>query len=65
MTDHKYNSRLKAAIKESGRLQYWIARKAGVTEFNLSQFINGHQQADTEEKRAIAKAIGRRAADIF
>lgn len=61
----KYNSKLKTAIKESGRLQWWIAQKTKISEFNLSQFINGHQEPDAAEMKAIAKALSRRAADLF
>ena len=53
----KFNGRLKAAIKDSGRLQWWVADRAGITEFAMSQIVNGRQNPSKDERRAIADAL--------
>lgn len=53
----KFNGRLKAAIKDSGRLQWWVAAQAGLSAFAMSQIVNGRQHPSRKEKRAIASAL--------
>ena len=61
----KYNSRLKAAIKESGRMQWWVAEQAGITEYVLSRIGNGRHEPSEEVKRDIAKALDVTIKSIF
>lgn len=61
----EYNARLKTAIKESGRLQWWVAEQAGVTSFAMSQIVNGKQDPSTDQRRAIAKVLQVKQSVIF
>jgi hypothetical protein len=60
-----YNTRLKAAIKDSGRVQWYIARNAGLTPWLLSKIINGHFEPTPEHKQAIAKALSTSPSQLF
>lgn len=64
-TPGEYNGRLKAAIKRSGRLQWWVARQAGISTFDLSRIVNGHIEATKENQQAIAKALRVKSTTLF
>lgn len=59
------NTALKVAIVSSGHRQYVIAGRAGMNETLLSKIITGRTTATPEQKKALAKALGRRVQDLF
>lgn len=59
------NTALKVAIHESGLKQNFIAREAGLSEPELSRIVNGRAEPTPDQKKAIAKALGRKVQDLF
>lgn len=61
-----FNTALKLAILEAGETQTRVARAAGLSEPRLSRIIRGHgPEPTTDEKAAIADALGRSVHDLF
>lgn len=59
------NVKLKAKIALSGKLQMEIASSANITEERLSQLVTGRRNANPEERKAIAEALGCTKEEIF
>ncbi len=51
---------VRAAVHSSGRRQYLIAAKAGVTSKHLSRIVNGHAAAHLDTAEAILNTCGQR-----
>jgi len=49
---------LKQAIEKSKMSRYRIARESGLTESQLSYFINGHRTLTLSAAAKLAKALG-------
>lgn len=56
---------IRLAVLRSGRRQYQIARAAGFTETTFSRIISGRRDASPQERKRIAKALGRREDELF
>jgi len=61
----KKNLALKIAIIESGLSQVDIAEAADIHESKLSYFVNGRREPSAAERKAIARVLKRKAADLF
>lgn len=61
----KVCERLKLYIKDSGLKQCSIAEKAGFTENQFSQILNGKRSVSADELEAICKSIGATPNDIY
>ena len=59
------NTALKLAVVASGVPQHVIARRSGLGETVLSRIVQGRRDARHEERRSIAKALGRPVAELF
>lgn len=59
------NMALKIAIVESRRLQVEIAADAGMDPTRLSQIVNGRREPSDPERKALARVLKRKAADLF
>jgi transcriptional regulator with XRE-family HTH domain len=61
-----HDTTLKVAIIESGKTQKRVAIETRLGEVRLSDIVRGSRKpATADEQRRIAKAIGRRVADVF
>lgn len=49
--------RLVIAILDRDITQTEIAKKTGIHESRLSRIVNGHDEADDDEKKALAKVL--------
>jgi transcriptional regulator with XRE-family HTH domain len=49
---------LKQAIRDSGMSRYRIAKKSGLTESQLSYFVNGKRSLTLPAAAKLAKALG-------
>lgn len=61
----QYNFKLKAAIKNSGRLQWWVAYQSGLSEFEMSRIINGHCRPSKRDKISLARVLQVKQSQIF
>jgi len=59
------NLALKIAIIESGRSQVDIAKEVGLHDTKLSFIVNGHREASPAERKALARVLKRKQADLF
>lgn len=59
------NLALKMAIVASGTPQHAIARKTGISETILSRIVQGRREPTQEQRRSLARALGRREEDLF
>jgi hypothetical protein len=59
------NALLKMAIFNSGKLQLVVAKKARIHETRLSKIVRGHVDATEDERRALARVLRKRVADLF
>jgi len=59
------NLALKIAIIESGLSQMEIAKAADMHDTKLSFIVNGHREPSDAERRALARILKRKAADLF
>jgi DNA-binding XRE family transcriptional regulator len=58
-------SKLKIAIWESGMTQREVSSQSGVSEWSISQSINGRVILTEEEKKALAQCLERDVSEIF
>lgn len=58
-------SKLKIAIWESGMTQREAARQSGVSEWNISQAVNGRVILTEEEKSALAQCLEKGIEELF
>lgn len=63
--NRKRNDALHDAITESGWKQWIVADKANITEQRLSNIKAGRQPATLEERKALAKVLRRKVAELF
>jgi predicted transcriptional regulator len=56
---------LKKKIRSLSIFQWSIAKKCGIEETLFSKIVNGHRQPTSEQKKAIAKALHCKVAEIF
>lgn len=61
----KKNIALKIAIVESGLSQIDIAEAANLHQSKLSYFVNGRRRPSEAERKAIARVLKRKPADLF
>lgn len=61
----RINVALKVAIVESGQKAQAIAFKARITPDRLSKIANRRVTASDEERKALAKALGRSVNELF
>jgi transcriptional regulator with XRE-family HTH domain len=59
------NMSLKIAIVESGLTQLEIAKAADMHESRLSHIVNGHREPNDAERKAIARILKRKPAQLF
>jgi transcriptional regulator with XRE-family HTH domain len=59
------NLSLKIAIVESGLTQLEISKIADIHESRLSHIVNGHREPNDLERKAIARVLKRKMADLF
>lgn len=59
------NLALKIAIIESGRSQIETAHAAGLHESQLSHLVNGHRVPSDAERKALARVLKRKPAQLF
>lgn len=59
------NLALKVAIVESGKTAGDIARRARIGEVRLSAFVNRRLKPNADERRTLAKVLGRDEATLF
>lgn len=59
------NLALKIAIIESGLSQVDIAAAVDLHESRLSQIVNGRRDASDTEKKALARVLKRKVAQLF
>lgn len=59
------NLSLKIAIVKSGLSQLAIAKAADMHESRLSHLVNGHREASDAERKALARILKRKAAELF
>lgn len=59
------NLALKIAILESGSSQIEVAKASGIHESRLSRFVNGHYEPNDAERKALARVLKRKAAQLF
>jgi transcriptional regulator with XRE-family HTH domain len=59
------NIALKIAIIESGLSQVDIAEAVDLDESRLSQIVNGRREPTDTERKALARILKRKAADLF
>ena len=59
------NRDLKMVIAGSGMTNYQIELKAGLPLTKLSRIIHGAAEPSGSEKEAIARAIGKKVAELF
>ncbi len=57
---HQLAELVRAAVRDSGRRQYLIAARAGVTSKHLSRVVNGHAGAHLDTAEAILNTCGQR-----
>jgi transcriptional regulator with XRE-family HTH domain len=57
--------KLKVAFIEDGRSQRQIGAACGIAENRLSGIVRGWAKPDAREEQAIAKALGKNAAELF
>lgn len=55
---------LKRILRDEGRLQSWLAARAGIRQDTLSRIVNG-RDCDEVTQSKIAAALGREVAEIF
>lgn len=60
-----FNTDLKMAIFRSGLTQTEIAKRTGIYESRLSRIVRGHQDANDDEKRVLAKALKVKTDQLF
>ena len=58
-------TKLKQAITEDGRKQYWIAARAGMAESKLSKIVRGLIVPSKEEQEKLAEILGREKGALF
>ena len=59
------NLPLKIAIVESGRSQLELAKATDMHESRLSHIVNGHRDPSDAERKALARVLRRKIADLF
>ena len=59
------NTRLKIAIIETGQKGYQIARRLGWHPTKVSQIVIGAHPPNAEEKRQLARMLGKTVAELF
>ena len=61
----KKNIALKIAIIEREITQREAAHRSGIPEVRLSQFVRGHMVPTEDERRALARVLGRPQDELF
>ena len=59
------NLALKIAIIESGLSQVDVAEAIDVHDTHLSRIVNGRREASESERKALARVLKRKAAELF
>jgi transcriptional regulator with XRE-family HTH domain len=59
------NLALKIAIVESGLSQIEVAKAVDLHESRLSHIINGHREPSEAERKALARVLKRKPAQLF
>lgn len=59
------NMALKIAIIESGLSQIEVAKAADLHESKMSQIVNGHREPSDAERKALAKILKRKPAELW
>ena len=59
------NTALHTAIWQQRKSQVWLERQTGISQSRLSRIIHGHFKARPQEKRALARALKSKVADLF
>ena len=58
------NKKLKVALLESGMHQYEVAKRAGLSETDLSRLVTGRRPPTRDELCRLAAALGLRVQDL-
>lgn len=56
---------LKRAIFDDDRPAIVIAKEAGIHETRLSKLANGHLEPSDDEKKELARVLGKRVSQLF
>ena len=64
-TDHQYRTRLEQVMKEEGRMQRWLARRTGIHETRISNYVTGRLTPGPTNRRKIAAVLKLDEADLF
>lgn len=59
------NVALKIAIVQSGQTQRALARRLDIDETRFSRIVSGEVEAYADERRAIARALGKGVRELF
>jgi transcriptional regulator with XRE-family HTH domain len=59
------NTALKTALFETGTSQLEVAQKTGIHESRLSRIVRGHSEPSDDEKKLIARALGKPVTQLF
>ena len=64
-TKDKMNSKLKHALVDHPEPAYKVAKQIGVHHSTISKFISGLQEPTEEQKKKLAKVLGKSVKELF